>query len=537
MGCCEATQVNHEASASYMATLRSSGKANILILGIKDQNYIGKAYLCGADAKDVSLVDTFAAALEKTNPGVTQKRDDYDKMWDIAWRNTRFTSGAQAFSMTKPYFPRGKAVLGVLDALGYHGWVPTAAPNFGGPIDDDSAADWPTIIFGRDDGRFTKDNLFMAVKDQNVPGKLCAAGPADVIEGLKEKITRTLQGFSPKVEVGFDSYDTEEDWDIVWKETSITSGAAAFSMAKPYYPKGKVVVAIVEEVYKLGYRLVAAPNFGGNSVDWPCFIFRRLATEEDPPQILMGAIKDQNLPGKLTLAGREAHQVANALQAALKDVHKNESVTVRTDEYDADWDEVVRETSMTNGLAAFNFKLAYFPRNDAVMAMLQTLNAEGYSLAACPNFGGIGASWPSFIWEKTGRPVKSAFVAIKDQNIPGKVCFGGLAGEDVENALLAGFRALAGQDVHSGKESYDKAFDFCYNNTKMTSGSVPCSMQNAWWPFGYPLEMVLSELDAMGWKPVGGPNFGAGKLSWSSVVLEKDLSVVVAQAAPEQNVI
>eukprot|EP00408_Alexandrium_pacificum_P065493 CAMPEP_0171173872 /NCGR_PEP_ID=MMETSP0790-20130122/10441_1 /TAXON_ID=2925 /ORGANISM="Alexandrium catenella, Strain OF101" /LENGTH=521 /DNA_ID=CAMNT_0011638739 /DNA_START=91 /DNA_END=1656 /DNA_ORIENTATION=- len=507
----------------YMKNLRSDGKPDILVLGIKDQNYCGKVYLCGRACTDnPALVKSVTAALVKSSPEAHRGTDDFDVMWDLAWHGTKITSGMQAFSFTKPYFPRGKAVVGLLDALSEHGWTPTAAPNFGGPISDKASADWPAIIFGKEGDKYTKESLFLAVKDQNVPGKLCAAGPQGVISSLKTDLTKRLKALMPDIRCEHDGYDTLDDWDAVWLDTSITSGCQAFSLAKPYFPKGKICIAILEEVYKLGWRLVAAPNFGGNDVDWPCMIFRCLAAPADAPPILMGAIKDQNMPGKLCLAGRDASAVAQSLAEGLKTVEGNGSVRVQKDEYDDDWDQVLRETKLTNGLAAFSFSLAYFPRNDAVMAVLSKMNQLGWSLAGCPNFGGLGASWPTFIWEKRDENVRSAFIAIKDQNIPGKVCFGGgLQSDGVHDQLLKGFKGLAGEQVESFKDTWDQDFDFSFCDTKMTSGSVPCSMQNAWWPFGFPIEMVLSEMGAKGWKAVGGPNFGAGRLSWSALVLEK----------------
>jgi len=431
--------------------------------------------------------------------------------------------------LAKPYFPRGRAVVGLLDALAQHNWVPCAAPNFGGPIGDKASADWPSIILSQDGAdQYTQETLFLAVKDQNVPGKLCAAGPQEAVSALKQSLTPRLQGFSETAKCEFDSYDTEEHWDAVWANTSLTSGAAAFSFAKPYFPKGNVVLAILEEVYKLGWRLVAAPNFGGNDVDWPCLIFRQLKEPGEPPALLMGAIKDQNVPGKLCLAGAEASAAAEALKAALLKVKGNDGVEIKKDEYDGDWSEVLRNTKLTTGTAAFSFKLAFFPKSDSTLAMLGAMNELGWSVAACPNFGGMGATWPTYIWEKRGASVASAMIAIKDQNVPGKVCFGGpLAADGVQEHLLSGFRALAGDAVECRKDKWDETYDMCFCNTKMTSGSVPCSMQNAWWPFGFPLEMALSELRDKGWRAVGGPNYGAGQLSWSVVILERDAAVPV----------
>lgn len=524
MGNCCGTKVDHAKSAGYMADFRKDKPEpfQTLIMGIKDQNMTGKVYLSGPGSSDAGLQESVGQALAKTNSGVRLSRmmQEYDVMWDVAWHNTKLTSGVQAFSFTKPYFPRGKAIVELLDSLAKHGWVPTAGPNFGGPISDKASADWPCIIFGKDDGRYTPNTLLMAIKDQNVPGKLCVAGPPDEVARLKEPLLQALQekcGSSVKSE--FDEYDTNQDWDAVFLNTSLTSGAAALSFAKPYFPKGKAVMGFLEAAYRLGWRLVAAPNFGGNNVDWPCFIFRQLVSPpSDTPGLLMAAIKDQNQPGKICLAGADARTAAEAISKALNE-KASQSTKVEKDEYDDDHNEVVRNTSMTTG--AFTFGLSYFPKCRPMMTMLNTMNDLGWRLAAAPNYGGMDASWPSFIWEKRDEPVKSAFVAIKDQNIPGKVCIGGVGqNEALRQALLKGLGAVTVEPVHEHKDSWDTDFDMSFKNTAMTTGSQPMSFQNAWFPYGFPLEIVVSEMAQQGYRAVGGPNFGAGKLSWSALVFE-----------------
>mmetsp|Transcript_37503 Transcript_37503/g.97008 ORF Transcript_37503/g.97008 Transcript_37503/m.97008 type:complete len:558 (-) Transcript_37503:624-2297(-) len=534
MGCC-GTKVDHATSANFMATYRSKGGGafQTLVMGIKDQNMTGKTYLSGPGSADEAFRATVTAALSRTEKFVKLRKGggEYDEMWDVAWHNTKLTSGMQAFSMTKPYFPRGKTVVALLDACAQHGWVPTAAPNFGGPISDKASADWPSIIFNREDGTYTQETLFMAVKDQNVPGKLCVAGPAEVVGKLSGLLLERLKKFSREVKHAFDSYDTEQDWDAVFLNTSITSGHAAFSMAKPYFPKGNVVMSILEETYTLGWRLVAAPNFGGNDVDWPCFIFRKLTNPPvSPPQLVMGAIKDQNMPGKVCFAGAGAAEAAARVLQALQQKAHQRSAKVEKDSYDDDWDAVIRGTEMTTGASLGSaFGLQYFPRNDSMMAMLGAMNEAGWNMAGCPNFGGFGASWPTFLWEKRDEPARSAFVAIKDQNVPGKVCVGGVGNDPgLSEALQRGLDALATTQVVAAKDSWDKGFDMAFRGTAMTTGSTPFSMQNAWFPFGFPLELVVTEMGRRGWKVVGGPNFGAGKLSWSALVFES------AGAAPAQ---
>ena len=100
-------------------------------------------------------------------------------------------------------------VVGLLDALGEHGWIPSAAPSYGGPIDDKVSVEWPMFICqkARDPSAcdsacvtfhalqtpqlpqlaqdveqiYAKETLFIGVKDQNIPGKLCICGPPDAV--------------------------------------------------------------------------------------------------------------------------------------------------------------------------------------------------------------------------------------------------------------------------------------------------------------------------------------------------------------------
>ena len=41
-----------------------------------------------------------------------------------------------------------------------------------------------------------------------------------------------------------DSYD--DDYDVVWRNTSITSGASMMSFAKAYFPKGQTNIKLME---------------------------------------------------------------------------------------------------------------------------------------------------------------------------------------------------------------------------------------------------------------------------------------------------
>lgn len=60
--------------------------------------------------------------------------------------------------------------------------------------------------------------------------------------GERVEVVKTVAVGSQATEA-FDDYDTAKEWDLVWRNTSITSGMQAFSLAKPYFPKGKARVA------------------------------------------------------------------------------------------------------------------------------------------------------------------------------------------------------------------------------------------------------------------------------------------------------
>ena len=174
------------------------------------------------------------------------------------------------------------------------------------------------------------------------------------MEKLKSNLTNALQQYNKEVRVSFDEYDTANDWDIVWQNSNITSGMQAFSLAKPYFPKCKVVLSLLTEIYKLGWELVCGPNFGGNAVDWPCFIFKRLKSPMEQLPLAFGAIKDQNMPGKFCLSTTASHlqDVTRTISEALRRVKGNEGLKGEKDEYDADHDQVLRNTSITTGMQA-----------------------------------------------------------------------------------------------------------------------------------------------------------------------------------------
>jgi len=487
---------------------------NLLILGIKIQNSSCSVCLSGAAAQDNALLSAIDVVLGKTNSGV--KRGS-EKMWDVAWHKTKITSPYQMTSSRKPFFPKGRHVVALLDALAEHGWVPIAAPNYGGPIGE-TMNSLPVLVCHKDtDGLYTKETLFLAVKDDNKPGKLCACGPADVITSLKGNLFARLREFLPSVGQNFDTHDTEAEWDVVWTDTLISVGPKAnFADPKPsYFPKGNVVVAIVDEIYKLGWRLVSAPNFGGIRVNWPCLVFKRLASPPaETPAIVMAAARDRDAPGKVCLSGTHSDlsSIAQDLCTALKKVKGNESVVLRKDESDAHWEHVLWNASITTGRAPFAWQLSSFPRGASVHAIVSMMAARGWKLAACPNFGGDGDTWPTFIWEFSGKAMKSAFIAIKDESHPGKVC---LCGVDpaLEASLLAGLQATR-KAVSKGSE---EDFEMAIANTKMTAGGF-----GKWWPHGFPLEILLGECVQNGWSPAGGPNFGSMHQLCPAIVLQKD---------------
>ena len=343
-------------------------------------------------------------------------------------------------------------------------------------------------------------------------------------ENLKKgNFASKLKQVSPEANENFDDYDTSKEWDLVYRNTSITSGMQAFSFAKPYFPKGNVLYPLLDEVYKLGWRLVSAPSFGGNTVDWPCFIFKRLLNPpSESPALIFASVKDQNIPGKLCMSGSPAHvgELAKMLQSAFKNVKSNESVALSKDEYDGDWEHVLRNTSLTTGHQAFSFKVAYFPRNDSIMTLTRTMGKQGWKLSACPSFGGMGASWPTFVWEHVGTPMETALISIKDQNWPGKVCLGGVE-KEVSEGILNGLKVMSGADAQCAKDEYDQDYDIAFRNTKMTTGQACCSFQNVWWPYAYPMELILGELHKHRWLPAGGPNFGSMMLTWPAVILQR----------------
>ena len=101
--------MDHPASAAHIQKTRGNGLGKgVLLLGIKDQNMTGKVYLSGSAASDPQLLASVEAVLKQTNTGVARASDEHDKLWDIAWHNTKMTSGYQFLSLKKPFFPIGR---------------------------------------------------------------------------------------------------------------------------------------------------------------------------------------------------------------------------------------------------------------------------------------------------------------------------------------------------------------------------------------------------------------------------------------------
>merc|ERR1719253_871316 len=105
----------------------------------------------------------------------------------------------------------------------------------------------------------------------------------------------------------------------------------------------------------------------------------------------------------------------------------------------------------------------YFPKGKTNAAMLQCAYQHGWRLMACPNFGGQGDSWPTYIFRKIAAsesPPKLLFAAIKDSNIPGKLCISGPDSAQVTEAIRGSLSSVPGNDgVQITKDSYDDDHD------------------------------------------------------------------------------
>jgi hypothetical protein len=339
---------------------------------------------------------------------------------------------------------------------------------------------------------------------------------------MEARMEQALKVFSSKVKSEKDSYD--DDYDVVWRNTEITSGMSAMSFAKSYFPKGKTNVALLECAYSCGWRVVAAPNFGGKGDSWPCMVLRRLKEPREAPEILFASIKDSNQPGKLCFAGKSAERATDVVCGVLTKLADNGSVKSEKDSYDDDYDAICRNVHITTGMAAFSLTLPYFPRCDSMITVLSTLAGEGFQVVGCPNFGGMKDSWPTFIFEKRGDVAPQMFLAVKDENYPGKLCLGGggIGSDSTLGAeLLEVLQSLSGPDVTQTLDDYDRTFELAYKNTRITTGGPKFTFSKVYWPHGFIVEQLLTVLLNHGWKVEGGPNFGDDGLTWPCMIFSK----------------
>merc|ERR1719387_1662900 len=101
----------------------------------------------------------------------------------------------------------------LLDKIASFGWALACTPNFGGVESRDdkgnvtSTVDWPIFIFYKEEkeSQYTGEHLLFAVKDSNIPGKLCAAGP---VGDMEASMTQTLQSC---LKDGGDAIKSEKD--------------------------------------------------------------------------------------------------------------------------------------------------------------------------------------------------------------------------------------------------------------------------------------------------------------------------------------
>jgi len=509
---------------AYMQSRRLLDGGKFLILAVRDTNWPGPSGSVGVciPTDDQALLLELDDVMRESCPDAVRQTEIDNSMYDAMYRHTQLTTGNRFFPQwgTPIWFPRGRIVVRMLDVLARNGWVSFDGPNFGGPLGEKVDFSWPVFMFSRDEQDiYTTDNLFVAIKDQgfigNYQGQVCVAGPSSALEELETTITPLFSR-----EVTIEKGDSDGDWDLVWTGTNLTSGLTFTGVS--YFPKGRELHKVLTGFYALGWRLVGAPNFGGDEYDWPCLIFRRLKTKVVAPNLLIVGVKDQCIPGKVCLAGGEdTAEAASEMLKKLAFVPGNNNAFLEEPGSDEDWPSVLRKTKITTGAAMFSMRLAYFPRNDAVIAMLQSLGGLGWAVVSCPNFSGRTDAWPTFILERRKSPVTHGLVAIKDQNYPGKVCIGGPY--EAAEALLSGFKKVNGDRVEQVKDDYDQTFDVCYKNTTMTCGGQVCPLiEKPWFPYGYPLEMLMHELQKVGWTVVGGPNFGSGRLSWPTLILVRN---------------
>lgn len=224
------------------------------------------------------------------------------------------------------------------------------------------------------------------------------------------------------------------------------------------------------------------------------------------------------------MSGRSADAVVDAMCGGLAKVADNAGVKSEKDSYDNDHDAVCRDVKITSGGFSSFFGCKYFPRGDSMNTMLSTWAAEGFQVVACPNFGGMLDSWPTFVLEKQGNVPPQMFLSVKDENFPGKV---GIVGPGVASdpslvrELLEVFQNLCGGDVIQSQDPYDKTYDVAFRNTRLTSGHATFTFAKPYWPHGYIVELMLQVFLKKGWRAVGGPNFGDDGQTWPGLIFVK----------------
>lgn len=152
------------------------------------------------------------------------------------------------------------------------------------------------------------------------------------------------------------------------------------------------------------------------------------------------------------------------------------------------------------------------------------MTKQGYTCVACPNFGGMTDSWPTFIFEETPNPAATMWIAVKDENIPGKFNLGGgdiKSDATLTDDLMSVLKSLCGPSVELAKDQYDETYEYCFRNTVLTSGHATFTFAKPYWPHGYVIEALLLVLLKHGWKATGGPNFGNNGTTWPGIVMVK----------------
>merc|ERR1711933_608458 len=104
-------------------------------------------------------------------------------------------------------------------------------------------------------------------------------------------------------------------------------------------------------------------------------------------------------------------------------------------------------------------------------------------------------SWPTFIFQEDPKDTSPfMYLAVKDDNIPGKLNLGGAnIGEEVQmkDEMLSALKSLCGEAVVVQTDDYDKSFDICFKNVKITTGYAAFSFTKPYFPHGYVLDAIL----------------------------------------------